>query len=154
MLDSPAGPLLVAGEGEALLHLEFGSKPRQGWVHKVGGFREAGRQLDLYFAGKLREFTLDLRPEGTPFQLAVWGELIRIPYGTTVSYGEIARRLGKPGASRAVGLANGANPIAIIIPCHRVIGAGGALTGFGGGLDVKRRLLALERGEAWLWPAS
>ena len=106
--------------------------------------------MDLYFAGRLREFQLELQPAGTPFQLAVWTELRQIPYGHTTSYGELARRLGSPRASRAVGLANGANPIAIIVPCHRVIGANGKLTGFGGGLDVKARLLALERGERLL----
>jgi methylated-DNA-[protein]-cysteine S-methyltransferase len=108
------------------------------------------RQLEAYFSGNLTEFRVDLRLNGTPFQVSVWRQLRQIPYGGTTTYGELARRLGKPAASRAVGLANGANPIAIIVPCHRVIGANGKLTGFGGGLDVKEKLLALERGEGTL----
>ena len=100
-----------------------------------------------YFAGRRKSFNLRLAPEGTPFQLQVWEQLQAIPYGRTISYGELACRIGNPSASRAVGLANGSNPIAIVIPCHRVIGANGKLTGFGGGLDVKEKLLALERGE-------
>jgi methylated-DNA-[protein]-cysteine S-methyltransferase len=104
------------------------------------------RQLDAYFAGRLRVFELPLAPQGTEFQRTVWDALLRIPYGETTSYGALARSLGKPEASRAVGLANGRNPIPIVIPCHRVIGSGGSLTGYGGGLDLKRRLLALERG--------
>jgi len=102
------------------------------------------RQLAEYFAGRRREFALTLDPPGTPFQRDVWGELARIPYGATVSYGELARRVGRPAASRAVGAANGANPIPIVLPCHRVIGANGSLTGYGGGLPIKRALLALE----------
>jgi methylated-DNA-[protein]-cysteine S-methyltransferase len=106
---------------------------------------EARRQLAGYFAGARREFDLPLAPAGTDFQLRVWEQLRRIPYGTTVSYGDIAARLGMPaGASRAVGLANGANPIAIIVPCHRVIGSDGTLVGYGGGLHRKRYLLGLE----------
>jgi O-6-methylguanine DNA methyltransferase len=101
-------------------------------------------QLSEYFSGKRRDFTLDLAPKGTPFQLAVWNELLRIPYGSTISYAELARRIGKPSAVRAVGAANGANPIPVIIPCHRVIGANGTLTGYGGGLERKQWLLALE----------
>ena len=107
--------------------------------------REAIRQLAAYFAGELEIFDLPLAPEGTPFQLAVWRRLNDIPYGETISYGELARRLGNPKASRAVGLANGANPIPIVIPCHRVIGSNGKLTGYGGGLPIKEKLLALER---------
>lgn len=151
ILDSPVGPLLLAGNEAGLIRLSFGGRPAAGWVEDAAVFREAARQLDLYFAGRLREFTLKLKPDGTLFQRQVWRELLNIPYGQTTSYGELARRIGQsPGAARAVGLANGANPIAIVIPCHRVIGASGKLTGFGGGLDVKRRLLALERGEALL----
>jgi O-6-methylguanine DNA methyltransferase len=101
-------------------------------------------ELADYFAGRRRDFTLTLDPPGTPFQRDVWGELARIPYGATVSYGELARRVGRPAASRAVGAANGANPIPIVLPCHRVIGANGSLTGYGGGLPIKRALLALE----------
>ena len=121
--------------------------PPEEWREDAGVFREARCQLAEYFEGRRREFTVPLNPSGTEFQLRVWGELRRIPYGQTISYGELARRIGQPTAARAVGLANGANPIAILIPCHRVIGASGALTGFGGGIDVKRKLLALERGE-------
>jgi methylated-DNA-[protein]-cysteine S-methyltransferase len=151
VLKSPVGPLLAAGTEHGLTRLQFGGAAGEGWVERRGMFGEAARQLELYFAGKLREFVLELQPDGTEFQLEVWRELRRIPYGETIAYGELARRLGKPaGAARAVGLANGANPIAIIIPCHRVIGSDGKMTGFGGGVDVKRRLLALERGEALL----
>ncbi|HEY8022769.1 MAG TPA: methylated-DNA--[protein]-cysteine S-methyltransferase [Thermoanaerobaculia bacterium] len=101
-------------------------------------------QLAEYFAGRRRDFDLELDPPGTPFQRQVWGELARIPYGATVSYGELARRVGRPNASRAVGAANGANPIPIVLPCHRVIGSDGSLTGYGGGLPIKRALLSLE----------
>ena len=109
-------------------------------------FRQAARQLAAYFAGELDRFELPLAPAGTAFQREVWSMLLTIPYGETVSYGELARRLGRSDAARAVGAANGRNPIPIVIPCHRVIGADGSLTGFGGGLDVKRQLLALEAG--------
>ena len=109
--------------------------------------KETIRQLRAYFSGKLEQFDLPLAPEGTPFQLEVWRRLCEIPYGETISYGELARRIGNPNASRAVGLANGSNPIAIIIPCHRVIGSNGKLTGYGGGLPIKEKLLALERGQ-------
>jgi O-6-methylguanine DNA methyltransferase len=102
------------------------------------------RELAEYFAGRRRDFTLAVDPPGTPFQRQVWSELARIPYGGTLSYGELARRVGRPSASRAVGAANGANPIPIVLPCHRVIGADGSLTGYGGGLPIKRALLALE----------
>lgn len=111
-------------------------------------FGEAVRQLDAYFAGELTEFDLPLHLVGTEFQLRVWEQLRSIPYGETRTYGELAEALGNPGASRAVGLANGKNPVSIIVPCHRVIGAGGSLTGYGGGLDRKKRLLAFEAGEA------
>lgn len=107
--------------------------------------RETIRQLKAYFAGELEEFDLPLAPEGTAFQLKVWENLCDIPFGETISYGELARRIGNPNASRAVGLANGSNPIPIIIPCHRVIGSNGKLTGYGGGLPIKEKLLALER---------
>jgi methylated-DNA-[protein]-cysteine S-methyltransferase len=106
---------------------------------------QAIRQLEAYFAGKLDNFNLLLSPQGTPFQQRVWSELQNIPYGETISYGELARRIGNPKASRAVGLANGANPLSIVIPCHRVIGANGKLTGYGGGLPIKEKLLALEK---------
>jgi methylated-DNA-[protein]-cysteine S-methyltransferase len=107
--------------------------------------KEIVRQLRAYFAGTLEKFHLPLSPQGTQFQLGVWKRLCDIPYGETISYGELARRIGNPNASRAVGLANGSNPIPIIIPCHRVIGSNGKLTGYGGGLPIKEKLLALER---------
>jgi methylated-DNA-[protein]-cysteine S-methyltransferase len=153
--ESPAGRLLLAGSDEGIERLHFSrgamaASPDPLWRLEPEAFRETLRQLDAYFDGSLREFSLITRPVGTLFQLRVWRELQSIPYGQTVTYGELARRIGNPSASRAVGLANGANPIAIVIPCHRVIGAGGKLTGFGGGLDVKAKLLALERGEVAL----
>ncbi|OIK23816.1 cysteine methyltransferase [Streptomyces malaysiense] len=111
-------------------------------------FAAAREQLDAYYAGELREFTLELDLRGTPFQRSVWDRLTRIPYGETRTYGQLADALGNPGASRAVGLANGRNPISIIVPCHRVVGSDGSLTGYGGGLDRKRRLLDFERGTA------
>ena len=149
---SPIGRLLLAGDGVAMerLHFSSGSKalgPAADWVERPELFAPAARQLEAYFRGELQEFALTLNPKGTAFQQAVWRELVKIPYGCTVTYGELAKRLGNPQASRAVGLANGANPIAIVQPCHRVIGSNGKLTGFGGGLDVKQRLLDLERGE-------
>ncbi|WP_406863924.1 methylated-DNA--[protein]-cysteine S-methyltransferase [Streptomyces sp. HUAS MG47] len=110
-------------------------------------FGETMSQLDAYFAGDLKEFTLPLNLIGTEFQLRVWQLLTEIPYGETRTYGELAEALGNPGASRAVGLANGKNPVSIVVPCHRVIGAGGSLTGYGGGLDRKKRLLAFEAGD-------
>jgi len=149
-LNSPIGRLLiVAGDG-GLTSIRF---PPQGGVrHAVDGawteggplVAEAARQLDEYFAGRRRVFELPLAPGGTPFMRAVWAELGRIPYGQTTSYGALAARLGKPGSSRAVGSANGKNPLPIVVPCHRVIGADGSLTGFAGGLAIKRALLDLE----------
>ncbi len=150
--DSRIGPLLLAGDADALtlIHFQNGRggprDPDPEWRERPATFREATQQLSAYFAGRLRTFDLPLRPEGTPFQRSVWDALLRIPYGETTSYGALAQAMGKPEASRAVGLANGSNPIPIVIPCHRVIGASGKLTGYGGGLDLKRRLLDLERG--------
>lgn len=148
-LDSPIGPLLIAGDGTGIRRISFpGGKhvlrPEPEWIEDPSAFTEARTQLDAYFTGELTEFDLSLAPETTPFQGRVLAELRKVPYGSTVSYGELARRVGNPKASRAVGMANGRNPIPIVIPCHRVIGANGDLTGFGGGLDTKRRLLALE----------
>jgi methylated-DNA-[protein]-cysteine S-methyltransferase len=154
--DSPVGPLLLAGNGDGLHALSFGvgSRPRAidaSWLPDTGGVLKGVRQeLDHYFAGKLRTFTTPVIFEGTAFQHQVWTELCRIPYGETISYLELANRIKNPKAVRAVGLANGANPIAIIIPCHRVIGANGSLTGFGGGLPTKRALLELEKGQRTL----
>ena len=151
-IDSPIGPLTLTGDGETLtsLHMELHrGRPGPAPVARRddGAFRDAREQLDAYFAGELRQFDVPLAPIGSPWQMRVWDALREIPYGETVSYGEIAHRVGAPHAPRAVGTANGSNPIAIIVPCHRVIGANGKLTGYGGGLDRKRFLLGLERGE-------
>lgn len=152
-LETPIGHVLVAGDYKAvrLVNFERTSQPDPVWFESPEGpVREAARQLEAYFGRKRETFDVPLSPFGTPFQLRVWEELRRIPYGETVSYGELARRIGHPSASRAVGAANGANPIPIIIPCHRAIGADGSLTGFGGGLPAKRKLLALEAGQVQL----
>lgn len=151
-MDSPIGKLLLAGEGEALGLLGFpsGSMARRHdaeWKKDSAPFKEVIFQLEQYFAGELRDFDLPLAPKGTVFQQQVWSTLQEIPYGETWSYGQLAAHIGKPKASRAVGAANGLNPIPVIIPCHRVIGANGKLTGFGGGLDTKRHLLSLEAGQ-------
>jgi methylated-DNA-[protein]-cysteine S-methyltransferase len=151
-LDTSIGPLLIAGDAEAIRHIYFpkrgkAHRPEQGWTESwTGPVCEAARQLREYFEGRRTEFDLPLDPEGTPFQRTVWRHLQGIPYGQTISYGELARRAGNPKASRAVGSANGANPIPIVIPCHRVIAADGKLGGFGGSLPVKEALLALESG--------
>jgi methylated-DNA-[protein]-cysteine S-methyltransferase len=151
-IESPVGELLVTVDSAgALTRLHFGDgtrtpAPPSDWSNDERPFTELRRQLAAYFAGELQDFDLRLAPGGTPFQLDVWRALRAIPYGTTASYGEIARAVGQPAAARAVGGANNRNPIAIIVPCHRVIGAGGSLTGYGGGLDRKRLLLALEAG--------
>ena len=144
-IDSPVGRLLLSGERGCLRVLRFGGEPRESWRQDATPFRPVIEQLNAYFAGELREFSISLEPEGTPFQTRVWRELERIPYGETISYGQLAQRIGNPKASRAVGLANGSNPISIIVPCHRVIGSNGKLTGYGGGLPIKEKLLALER---------
>jgi methylated-DNA-[protein]-cysteine S-methyltransferase len=150
-LDSPVGRLLLAGDGVALRRLAFaraqGAQPDGSWTPDTRGVLDGVcHELDAYFAGRLTRFETAVAPEGTPFQRRVWRALCEIPYGQTRSYGEVARRIGADTAVRAVGAANGANPIAIIVPCHRVIGASGSLTGFGGGLPVKRALLDLEQG--------
>ena len=150
-LDTPIGKLLLAGSGEALTLLGFpsGSMARRhepGWKQDAAPFREVTDQLQQYFAGERRVFELPLAPAGTAFQQQVWSTLQDIPFGDTWSYGQLAAHIGRPRASRAVGAANGLNPIPVIIPCHRVIGASGKLTGFGGGLDTKRYLLDLEAG--------
>jgi methylated-DNA-[protein]-cysteine S-methyltransferase len=120
--------------------------PGPGWKRDRGALREPAEQLEAYLAGELRDFDLPLAPQGTPFQREVWSALRKIPYGSTISYGELAAAVGRPHAARAVGAANGRNPIAVVIPCHRVIGASGGLTGYGGGLGRKRLLLDLEAG--------
>jgi methylated-DNA-[protein]-cysteine S-methyltransferase len=158
--DSPCGPLFcVVDETGAVVRIDFvaGRQPRDprdivaamgkrgiDVVEDAARTAELRRQLAEYFAGERREFALRLAPEGTPFERSVWDELLAIPFGETRSYGEIAQAIGRPGAARAVGRANGANPIPIVVPCHRVIGANGSLTGFGGGLAAKSHLLELE----------
>jgi methylated-DNA-[protein]-cysteine S-methyltransferase len=144
IIDSPVGPLTLVERDGALARLSFGAHGTSSSPSPL--LERAASQLHAYFAGELREFDLPLAPSGTEFQLACWRALAEIPYGETRSYGEQARRIGRPDRARAVGAANGANPIAIILPCHRVIGADGSLVGFGGGLDTKRRLLDLESG--------
>jgi methylated-DNA-[protein]-cysteine S-methyltransferase len=144
IIDSPIGPLTLTERDGALVQLSFGAHGKGGPPTPL--LVQAIEQLNQYFAGTRREFDLPLAPVGTPFQLACWRALAEIPYGETRSYGQQADRIGKPDRARAVGAANGANPIAIILPCHRVIGADGSLTGFGGGLETKRRLLDLEAG--------
>jgi methylated-DNA-[protein]-cysteine S-methyltransferase len=152
-LDSPLGELLLAGEDGALHLISFPSgksgervrrRPERDWTEDAKPFRAAAKQLGEYFAGRRERFDLPLAPTGTEFQLSVWQGLRKIPYGRTWSYAELARRIGRPRAMRAVGAANGANPLPIVVPCHRVIGADGSLTGFGGGLPAKRLLLELE----------
>ena len=148
--ESPVGPLLIAGDGEALRYIYFpkngrAARPERGWVESAAGVAaQAVEQLREYFAGKRKEFDLPVAVEGTAFQRAVWRALQEIPYGATISYGELAQRVGHTKASRAAGSANGANRIPIVIPCHRVIAAGGRLGGFGGGLPIKEALLKLE----------
>jgi methylated-DNA-[protein]-cysteine S-methyltransferase len=144
---SPIGDLLLVGNGRALTELVLSGAWSSVDEPSDGVLDEAARQLEAYFAGDLRDFDVPLEPTGTPFQLRVWHALLELDYGTTTSYGALAAELGKPTASRAVGAANGSNPIAIIIPCHRVIGAAGSLTGYGGGLERKRWLLDLEAGK-------
>jgi methylated-DNA-[protein]-cysteine S-methyltransferase len=148
--DSPIGRLLLVGSAGVLEELYFANGaaikniPKE-WREDESAFESPLRQLKEYFAGRRQEFELDIAPRGTPFQKEVWKELRKIPYGKTASYQAIAERLGRPKACRAVGMANGRNPLPIIIPCHRIIGKDGSLTGFGGGLTVKQRLLDLER---------
>ncbi len=144
--ETPIGPLLLSGEGGALARIDFGGEPPEDWRRDGGAFARARSQLAEYLAGRRTAFELELAPHGTPFQLRVWEELQRIPYGATVTYAELARRAGRPDAPRAVGHANGRNPLPIVVPCHRVVGSDGSLTGYGGGLETKRFLLELERG--------
>jgi methylated-DNA-[protein]-cysteine S-methyltransferase len=150
--ESPVGPLTLHSNGAALTGLEF-ENPRYALQSSPTGadriLDAARRQLDQYFAGKLHVFDLPLAALGTPFQRRVWAALLNIPYGLTRSYSQQAAAIGNPKAVRAVGLANGRNPISIVVPCHRVIGASGALTGYGGGTDRKRQLLDLEQGQVF-----
>ncbi|WP_328535877.1 methylated-DNA--[protein]-cysteine S-methyltransferase [Streptomyces sp. NBC_00344] len=158
VIDSPYGPLTLVGTDSALSGLYMTEQRHRPPDETFGDpdprpFGAVISQLAAYFDGELREFTVPLELHGTPFQGSVWQQLQEIPYGQTRSYGDLADRLGKPGASRAVGLANGKNPVGIIVPCHRVIGSTGSLTGYGGGLDRKQRLLAFENG-AFTGPAG
>ena len=153
-IESPIGPLLVAGEKRLRIIHFAPSHPEHDWQKDDAPFAEVAKQLKEYFAGDRREFDLDLEMDGTPFQHDVWSFLRRIPYGEVRSYADVARQIGRPKAVRAVGAANGANPIPIIVPCHRVIGSNGSLTGFGGGIDVKRQLLKLESGTRPIWSAA
>ncbi|EKX62584.1 methylated-DNA--[protein]-cysteine S-methyltransferase [Streptomyces ipomoeae] len=153
VIDSPYGPLTLVADDGVLCGLYMTEQRHRPPEESFGPrddtlFGETEEQLEAYFAGDLKEFSLELRLHGTPFQRSVWQELCRIPYGETRAYGELAASLGNPAASRAVGLANGKNPISIIVPCHRVVGAGGDLTGYGGGLARKKRLLDFESGAA------
>ena len=148
-VDSPIGELLLLGDGSVLtgLHMQLGRRPitlQEDWTHDPDAFVPVRTQLAEYFDGTRTGFDLPLAPSGTAFQLRVWSALRDIPYGTTISYGELARRIGQPSASRAVGLANGRNPISVIVPCHRVIGANGRMAGYGGGIERKEILLVLE----------
>jgi methylated-DNA-[protein]-cysteine S-methyltransferase len=151
--ESPLGPLLLTGRG-LLESLDFPlgetrMEPEPGWTEDAAPFSTVMTQLKSYFDGGLKKFdlapNLDFKAAGTPFQQKVWQELLNIPYGETISYGELASRIGNPNGCRAVGMANGKNPISIIIPCHRVIGKDGSLTGYGGGIDIKEKLLFWEQ---------
>ncbi|MCQ4361353.1 methylated-DNA--[protein]-cysteine S-methyltransferase [Mycobacterium gordonae] len=148
-IDSPIGPLTLAGRDGMLTNLRMVDQTyepsRADWTLDESVFSDVVGQLEAYFAGELSDFDVQLDLRGTDFQRRVWQALLTIPYGETRSYGQIADQIGAPGAARAVGLANGHNPVAIIVPCHRVIGAAGKLTGYGGGLDRKQTLLTLER---------
>lgn len=147
-VESPIGDILIEGDDDSITRLGRigGGYDSEAWVSvdRFAAIKEAAQQLDAYWSGELFDFDLSLTPGGTPFQNKVWTALRTIPYGKTASYGDIARKIGSPTASRAVGAANGRNPIAIVVPCHRVIGANGTLTGYAGGLDMKRELLAHE----------
>ena len=156
---SPVGRLLLVGGAKGLLALQFqdGAHPldiQPSWKKAREPFRAVLEQLREYFGGSRKRFQIALKLQGTPFQRQVWQALQRIPYGRTVSYGEVAQQMGSPQASRAVGAANGQNPVSIIVPCHRVIGANGKLVGYGGGLPIKAALLALEQRETGQKPLS
>ena len=149
---TPVGRLLVAGAEDAIKYLAFDDRldvkrqqlPTDDWQEDPFPFREVARQLNAYFAGELQQFDVPLAGEGTEFQKKVWQQLCAVRYGETASYGEIAKAIGQPTASRAVGMANGRNPISVIVPCHRIIGSNGKLVGYGGGLRRKTTLLRLE----------
>ncbi|GLQ97693.1 methylated-DNA--[protein]-cysteine S-methyltransferase [Dyella mobilis] len=152
-LSTQIGKLLLAADSQGLREVWFETgkhkkEPPPSWLHDPGKLAFARTQLEEYFAGERQHFDLPLHPLGTPFQIQVWHALAKIPYGSTISYAELARRIGQPLAVRAVGAANGRNPLPIVLPCHRVIGSDGSLTGFGGGLPTKRFLLGMEDGIA------
>jgi len=156
IIASPIGDLLAARDEDGLAELQLpagkhAQRPQQAWVRDDSAFDDVRTQLEEYFEGERTEFDLPLSPSGTAFQRRVWTALRDIPYGETRSYGQTAQAIGSPSASRAVGLANGQNPIPIIVPCHRVVGADGSLTGYGGGLDTKRWLLGHEAQHAGLF---
>ena len=150
LVDTPVGPVLATADGSLRLtglywpEHQRAPRPGAGWERDDDAFDDLRGQLREYFAGDRRAFDLDVAAVGTPFQHRVWDALAEIPYGSVVTYGALAERIGRPSAARAVGLANGRNPLSIVVPCHRVVGSGGVLTGYAGGLDVKRRLLAHE----------
>ena len=150
LVPTPVGEVLLTADGSRRLtgvywpEHQRAPKPGLGWERDDDAFADARRQLDEYFAGERQTFDLDAAAVGTPFQHRVWAALREIPFGSTVTYGELASLIGRPSAARAVGLANGRNPLSIVVPCHRVLGVGGVLTGYAGGLEVKRRLLAHE----------
>ena len=147
--ESPLGTLLLVAEAGKIVRLALpGATPDPSWARDDKAFADARKQLADYFAGKRRDFDLPLAPRGTKFEMKVWNALREIPYGETVSYADIARAIGNPHGARAVGQANGRNPIAIVVPCHRVIASGGKIGGYGGGVPAKRKLLALEQGVA------
>jgi len=156
-IDSPIGPLALAGRGPVLSHVcmltQTYEPDRSDWVPDDRAFPDVVDQLEAYFTGERSDFDLVLNPAGSEFHRRVWRALLTIPYGETRSYGQIAEQIGVSGAGRAVGLANGRNPLAIIVPCHRVIGASGSLTGYGGGLDRKRWLLDMERSRTSATPS-
>lgn len=146
-VSSSIGELLLAGDPTSLQHIQFKDRdftPPPNWQAMATLPYPVAEQLDSYFDGRLRAFDLPLNPQGTAFQRKVWAALAEIPYGETISYLELARRIGNPNSVRAVGLANGKNPLPIVVPCHRVVGSNGALVGYGGGLPIKKALLALE----------
>jgi methylated-DNA-[protein]-cysteine S-methyltransferase len=145
VIETPIGPVGIESNDDCLTQVTFQARGRVGGIPRKGILAETARQLDAYFSHRLREFDLPLAPRGTTFQLDVWNTLQKIPYGKTWSYADLAKRIGRPDAVRAVGAANGRNPLPIIIPCHRVIGSNGQLVGFGGGLPIKRWLLELEQ---------
>ena len=145
VMESPMGPVTIASTEKGIASIHFGNNVPEGAVADSSVNHHTVEQLTEYFQGKRTQFDLELDLEGTPFQRAVWSELLRIPYGETRTYGDIAKAIGSPGAARAVGMANHDNPIAVVIPCHRVVGRDGSLTGYAGGLHLKAQLLSIER---------